>query len=320
MSDDRFLRLAPISDLSEGALADADKRVDRRDLLRLLAVMGLGTIAGCGSSTSSGGASGDASGAGGDASSDGSSGASDASVADAQSGEAASADAASADAPSCVLTAEQEEGPFYVPIELIRSDITGGKPGLPLTLSFVIIDTTTCAPLVGAAVDVWHCDDTGVYSDESSQSTSGETFHRGVQLTDASGKVTFASVFPGWYAGRTVHIHIKVHVGGSVSGGAYSGGHVSHTGNVFFPQAINDAVAATAPYVTADTNARTKNVDDNVWMNQGGSAYVLDVSGSAATSITASITLGVNSTATPALIGVTSEGGGLPSGGPPGAG
>jgi protocatechuate 3,4-dioxygenase beta subunit len=206
----------------------------------------------------------------------------------------------------CVLTAEQEEGPFYVPMQQIRGDLTDGKQGVPLKLTFTIVDVTTCQPLANAAVDIWHCDYTGGYSDESTPGTSGQPFHRGIQITAADGRASFDTFFPGWYPARTVHVHIKVHVGGIASGAAFSGGHVSHTGNVFFPQATNDAVAAISPYKAAGTPSRKLNADDMVWSRQGGSRYVCAVSGSETTAFTASIVLGVDPTATPAMIGVRS--------------
>jgi protocatechuate 3,4-dioxygenase beta subunit len=206
----------------------------------------------------------------------------------------------------CVLTAEQEEGPFYVPMQQIRGDLTDGKQGVPLKLTFTVVDVTTCQPLANAAVDIWHCDYTGGYSDASAPGTSGQPFHRGIQITTADGRATFDTFFPGWYPARTVHVHIKVHVGGMASGPAFSGGHVSHTGNVFFPQAMNDAVAAISPYKEAGTPARKLNADDMVWNRQGGSKYVCTVSGSETTAITASIVLGVDPMAMPALIGVRS--------------
>jgi len=272
---------------------------NRREALQLLGAVGVSAIVGC-SSNSSGSGNGGSTTGGVDGGTDAAANAADAGI------DLAGANSDGAQAAECVLTAEQEEGPFYVAVEAIRSDITDGKPGLPLALTFTIIDVTTCLPLANAALDVWHCDYTGIYSDEASQSTTGQTFHRGVQITDADGQASFASVFPGWYAGRTIHIHIKVHIGGAASGSTYAGGHVSHTGNVFFPQALNDAVALVSPYASGDSNARTLNANDNVWSNQNGSKYVCTYTGSASSAITASIVLGVDPTATPGLIGVHS--------------
>src|SRR5205085_4821305 len=88
---------------------------------------------------------------------------------------------------TCVLTPELTQGPYYVPNERVRRDITEGKPGTPLALALTVVDAATCKPIKGAAVDVWHCDASGTYSGVSAQSTVGKTFMRGVQRTDARG-------------------------------------------------------------------------------------------------------------------------------------
>jgi protocatechuate 3,4-dioxygenase beta subunit len=74
-------------------------------------------------------------------------------------------------AKACKLTPEVTEGPFYVALDRIRRDITEGRPGVPLTLKIRVIDVKRCAPIHGAAVDIWHCDAGGLYSDESSNSS-----------------------------------------------------------------------------------------------------------------------------------------------------
>src|ERR1700759_1326186 len=81
-------------------------------------------------------------------------------------------------ASALALTPEQEQGPFYVAIEKIRKNITLGRPGIPLHLQMKVVDTKG-KPVVGAACDIWQCDATGVYSDEGSQSTLGQTWLRG---------------------------------------------------------------------------------------------------------------------------------------------
>jgi len=154
-------------------------------------------------------------------------------------------------AASCTLTTEQEEGPFYVDLEKVKSNIVGSRTGVPLVLRIKVINAATCKVIKGAAVDIWHADAVGKYSDESSNGTSGQTWLRGVQLTDADGVAKFRSVYPGFYQGRTTHIHVKVHIGGSVSGSKFAGGRVSHTGQIFLPEALSAQVYKLAPY-TAD--------------------------------------------------------------------
>jgi protocatechuate 3,4-dioxygenase beta subunit len=96
----------------------------------------------------------------------------------------------------------------------IRADPDTGalRPGVPLELSFVLsqVGASTCGPLAGALVDLWHCDALGVYSDVADQRTVGQRFLRGYQVSDANGGVRFTTVYPGWYPGRAVHMHFKV--------------------------------------------------------------------------------------------------------------
>jgi protocatechuate 3,4-dioxygenase beta subunit len=198
-------------------------------------------------------------------------------------------------ATACSLTPEQEEGPFYVPLEKIRSNITGGSAGVPLKLMITIIDSSTCKPLAGAAVDIWQANAIGTYSDESSEGTVGQTWLRGVQLTNARGVATFTTIYPGFYAGRAPHIHAKVHIGGARSGSRYSGGHVSHNGQVFFPEALSTKVYATSPY-SSDANERTYRSSDRVYTGQGGARSVLKLTGgSVGSALTGTIALAVNS-------------------------
>jgi protocatechuate 3,4-dioxygenase beta subunit len=121
------------------------------------------------------------------------------------------------DRPSCVLTPSTDEGPYFVDERLLRSDIrqdaTGGaaEKGVALTLVMRLVDAQgECPPVQGAHVDIWHCNAYGTYSDEPSEETVGRTFLRGCQVSDADGRVRFKTIFPGWYSGRAVHIHLKV--------------------------------------------------------------------------------------------------------------
>jgi protocatechuate 3,4-dioxygenase beta subunit len=215
------------------------------------------------------------------------------------------------------LTPEQEEGPFYVALEKIRKNITLGRPGVPLELRIKVVNSQTGKPIKNAACDIWHCDATGVYSDESSQNSVGSTWLRGVQLTDANGIAEFTSIYPGHYTGRATHIHVKVHIGGTNGGTTYSGGHVSHTGQLFFDDAVSSQVYALAPY-TSDTAARVLDPTDGVYTEQGGPKSLLKLTrlgATAAGGFLGTITLGVNPASTPAAVGVS--GGGGPGGAPP---
>jgi protocatechuate 3,4-dioxygenase beta subunit len=157
---------------------------------------------------------------------------------------------------SCVLAPEQTEGPYYLEGDKVRRNITEGKPGLPLTLNLKVVDASTCKPIRGATVDIWHCDAGGVYS--GVQQAVGRTFLRGIQKTNAQGIATFQTVYPGWYQGRTVHIHVKVHLAGNVV----------HTGQLYFPDTVTDAVYKRAPY-SSRPGRDTRNTADNIYRNGG---------------------------------------------------
>jgi protocatechuate 3,4-dioxygenase beta subunit len=164
---------------------------------------------------------------------------------------------------SCVLAPEQTEGPYYLPGDKVRRNVTEGKPGAALTLRLTVVDVSTCKPIKGAAVDIWHCDAAGVYSGVQAQNTVGQTFLRGIQKTDAKGVATFRTIYPGWYAGRTVHIHVRV----------YLGGNIIHTGQLYFPDGLTDTVYNRTPY-NARPNRNMRNASDSVYRN-GGSKSIL---------------------------------------------
>jgi protocatechuate 3,4-dioxygenase beta subunit len=181
---------------------------------------------------------------------------------------------------ACVLAPEQTEGPYYIEGERVRRNITDGRPGRPLRLRLRIVNVSTCKPIKGAAVDIWHCDAGGVYSGFG-DGTASRTFMRGVQRTDANGYAVFDTVYPGWYQGRTVHIHVKVHVGGNVV----------HTGQLYLSDAVTDAVYRRAPY-SARAARTTRNSSDSIYRN-GGSRSQLRVT-RRGTGYLGGITMGVH--------------------------
>ncbi len=181
---------------------------------------------------------------------------------------------------SCVLAPEQAEGPFYVPGDKLRRNVTEGKPGVPLTLKLTVLDVSTCKPIKGAAVDIWHCDAGGVYSGTSQQGTEALTFLRGIQTTDAKGVATFKTIYPGWYPGRTVHIHVRVSLGGNVV----------HTGQLYFPDSVTDAVYKRSPY-RSRPGRDPRNTGDSIYRN-GGSRSTLKLR-KVGTGYSGSITMGV---------------------------
>ena len=181
---------------------------------------------------------------------------------------------------TCVLAPEQTEGPYYISGEKLRRDITEGKPGVPLLLRLKVVDASTCRPIKGAAVDVWHADALGVYSGFGSGARS-RTFMRGIQQTDRNGLARFRSVYPGWYQGRTVHIHVKVHVAGNVV----------HTGQLYFPDRMTDKVFRRKPYSRRPRRS-TRNATDFVFA-QGGRRSLLGLR-KVGSAYVGSITMGVS--------------------------
>ena len=166
-------------------------------------------------------------------------------------------EARAADEVTCVLTPEQTEGPYYIAGEKVRRNITEGRPGTPLTLRLTVVDSRTCKPIKGATVDIWHCDALGAYSGFGS-GRSSRTFMRGIQRTNASGVARFETIFPGWYRGRTPHIHMKVFVSGDEV----------HTGQLYFSDRVTDAVYRRKPYSNRP-NRETRNADDSLFGNGG---------------------------------------------------
>ena len=231
----------------------------------------------------------------------------------AQSPAAGTADATSA---VCILTPELTAGPYYLDDRLVREDITEGKAGVPLALTVTVVDAESCAPIANAAVDIWHCDAKGFYSgfveadpdpqDPEPYQDDGSnpyTFLRGVLLTDANGTVTFQTIYPGWYVGRDVHVHMKVHVGGAAEDGTYDGGTTAHTGQLAFSDTFTELVAAYAPYssrVSTWTSLAEDGVffgieeDDPTWFVALTPLDANDLS----QGVNASITVGVDPTAT----------------------
>lgn len=171
-------------------------------------------------------------------------------------------------ATSVILTPQEEQGPYFVEEKLNRSDIITDpydnsiQPGLPLMLGLTFSQSVngTVSPLAGAYVDIWQANASGVYSDEASESTTGHKFLRGYQVTDAHGNVHFLTIYPGWYGGRTPHIHCMVRL--------YSGATVTYTFETqfFMDDAITDQVYNNvSPYTTRVASRDTFNSTDRVY-------------------------------------------------------
>jgi protocatechuate 3,4-dioxygenase beta subunit len=174
--------------------------------------------------------------------------------------ESSTTGAATRERASCVLTPEQTEGPYYIENNLIRSDITDGRDGLPLDLGLTVQDASSCDPIEKATVEIWHCDAEGRYSGVNGV---GGNFLRGGRRTDANGLARFKTIYPGWYQGRTTHIHVKVHVGGDEV----------HTGQLYFDDETTAAVNRRAPYATHG-DPEVTNAEDPIYAQGGDQTLV----------------------------------------------
>jgi len=174
------------------------------------------------------------------------------------------------------------EGPYFVDEKLNRSDVRSDpsngavKPGAAFTLTFNVsrVASAACVALANAQVDIWHCDALGVYSDASDPSfnTKGQKFLRGYQLTDANGKASFTTIYPGWYQGRAVHIHFKIRMT------AASGTVSDFTSQLFFDDALNAQVFTTAPYVQKGSGWM-KNAQDGIYAGGGDKLLLKPIAG-----------------------------------------
>jgi protocatechuate 3,4-dioxygenase beta subunit len=172
---------------------------------------------------------------------------------------------------ACTLAPALTLGPCYAET-LVRKDISEGYPGLPVRLSFQVVYADTCEPVPDATVDIWHTNAAGIYSafakgsmcNPTDEEAAAAKFFRGVQPTDANGRADFDTVFPGWYQGRTVHIHFTVRVAGK--------DYV--TSQLFFDDALTDAIMAAHPDYSGRPARGTRNTNDGI-ARQGGGATML---------------------------------------------
>ncbi len=179
--------------------------------------------------------------------------------------------------PTCVVRPEQMEGPYFVDERLNRSDIrsdpTDGrvKPGMPLALTLQVshLNAGGCQPLAGTQVDIWHCDALGVYSDvqDPAFNTIGQKFLRGYQITDARGEVRFVTVYPGWYPGRTVHIHVKIRTA------PVAKRNFEFASQLYFDDELTDRIHTALPYAT--NGPRTARNQHDWIFRRGGNRLML---------------------------------------------
>jgi protocatechuate 3,4-dioxygenase beta subunit len=196
---------------------------------------------------------------------------------------------------TCTLAKEETQGPYWFDVDSLRTDIREQRPGTTLQLAVRVQDLSACStggaatPVANSVVEIWHCDAGGIYSGFESASTgtggrpgggaggSGQTssgsysqgdseattsddgtYLRGAQVTGADGIAQFTTIYPGWYRGRTVHIHLKVHVDKKTV----------LTTQLYMDESVNDAVFAVAPYGER-TGRDTTNANDNIFDDTG---------------------------------------------------
>ena len=181
-------------------------------------------------------------------------------------------------------TLEGEEGPYFVDDSAsgylrtnILSNLDGSdtQTGIPLTLTLYVFDSeNSCAAMENVQVDIWHCNAEGVYSAESSEDTVGQSWLRGYQLTDVSGKVGFTTIMPGWYEGRTTHVHLRLR---STYDSTDDSG--TNTMQLFFDQSTVDTIDTTiSPYSTEGKNSTT-NATDRVYSEQEDGTTLMTLTG-----------------------------------------
>jgi protocatechuate 3,4-dioxygenase beta subunit len=176
-------------------------------------------------------------------------------------------------AATCQVATEAMEGPYYFDVDSIRADIREDREGRLLRLGVRVRDAGSCQPIENAIVDVWHCDSLGIYSGFESASkglggsgrTDDRTYLRGAQATNEHGIVEFKTIYPGWYRGRTTHIHAKVHLDKSTL----------LTTQLYTNQAFDEKVYAGEPY-SGDTGRDTFNDTDILYVDEGELTLTMD--------------------------------------------
>ncbi|MEZ4503439.1 MAG: intradiol ring-cleavage dioxygenase [Dehalococcoidia bacterium] len=215
--------------------------------------------------------------------------------------------------PACVVVPERTEGPYFVDGQMERSDLVEDREGVPLAISVNVVSVGDgCTPIEGAIVDVWHCDALGVYSGVSDPGfdTAGQTFLRGWQRTDADGVARFSTIYPGWYSGRTVHIHYKVRTTGA------DGADYEMTSQWFFDEGVSDAVFATEPYA-GKGQRDTTNATDGIFATDGD-VLTLALNGDPQSGYETTFDLGLD--LSDSEVGASDSAGGAGSDGRPGPG
>lgn len=248
---------------------------DRRTLLKFAGVAASSFLAGCGAGSSTG---------------------SDTSSSDDSSSESSSTDDTTTQVEGeCVLIPEETQGPYPLLAilgnsSMVRQDITEDKEGIPLSITLRLVDiNNSCIPIANAAVYIWHCDKDGSYSGYSSTqngSHAGQTFLRGIQISDADGVVTFNTIYPGWYAGRITHVHFQIYLNDNLTVTATA------TSQLAFPAEITAAVYNTSLYSKGQNTVITSFAQDNIF-SDGTTYQMASVDGDTNSGYDATLTVGI---------------------------
>jgi protocatechuate 3,4-dioxygenase beta subunit len=163
--------------------------------------------------------------------------------------------------------------------------------GIPLRVNLTVTEAARdYAPMIGAAVYLWHCDRSGKYSMYSS-GVEDENYLRGIAKTDADGTAWFTTIFPACYSGRWPHIHFEVY--SSVTK-AVSNGPIVKTSQLALPKSICSKVYATSGYSAGVRNlAQTSLSTDNVFSDDKAIHQLATVTGSVGKGYVANLTIGV---------------------------
>ncbi|KAB8201341.1 aromatic compound dioxygenase [Aspergillus parasiticus] len=231
---------------------------------------------------------------------------------------------------TCVLTPEVTRGPYVWPrSQTLRQDMTEDQPGVPLWLDIGVLDMATCEPLPNVLLDFWHCNATGSYSSFTGLSpntdfvellselnitdydlgvtdlhTDDTTWLRGMWPTNENGVMEMKTVFPGFYTGRAIHIHVQVHTDWSVrENGTIIGSNTVSTGQIYFEEELEQQIMSLEPYASHTQINRTTNAADSVFSQdtEGGYNPIVSIVPADGKDVTKGmigyITIGVDTTA-----------------------
>jgi protocatechuate 3,4-dioxygenase beta subunit len=207
---------------------------------------------------------------------------------------------------TCARVPEETAGPYpgdgsngptvLTASGVVRRDITtsfaglsGTAQGVPLTIDLTIVSASTCAPLAGRAIYIWHCDREGRYSLYTAGATN-QNYLRGIQETDANGRVSFTSIYPACYAGRWPHIHFEVYP--SLASATDQRNKVA-TSQIALPKATNDLVYAVAGYEQSVRNAAQVSLTSDMVFSDGASLELATISGSVGSGLTSTLSVAV---------------------------